>query len=107
MEFIMSTSPVKEGLTLDQAKAILDSFPYGIVGHDAYEDDSFVFKTRSGKYKFYEAASASIEEYDWDEALRILKEGTDYPLASFYYEPGSEMVVRQGGLEWFKEIRSQ
>lgn len=106
----------KTGMSPSDAKEYLDRYPFGSVNHTMYETESFIFKTESGKYYFWNAGhkdpNNSITVYDWVKDVEEIEKDTlpngeyeDEEVNDFYYNPGYEFGLRSAGMNWFRELR--
>lgn len=106
----------RDKMSASDAKSYLDKYPFGVLNHEMYESDSFIFKTENGKYYFWNAnhkdPNQSITPYDWVNDIKELEDDVapggeyeDEEINAFYYNPGYEFELRNGGIEFFREIR--
>lgn len=65
---------MRSGLSVEQAKEMLDENPHGILVHDIFEKDAFITKTQNGDYVFFNPIEFSIEVWDWVNDISALAE---------------------------------
>ena len=100
-----------DNLTVGQARAMLDGYPEGFLGHAMLENEAFVCVTRQGMYLFYDPASDQMQHWDWELDIKRLHEHyvDDHsynPLSDWAYLPAAdEMPMTSGGMRWWDRIR--
>lgn len=100
----------------EEAKAYLDMYPDGVITNTAaYDEDSIIFIDKNGNYKFWNAGTKKILDWDWESDVK--EEVDDYSknssfadkdieayLTYFVYYPWDEWRGMVGNGEKFEEF---
>jgi hypothetical protein len=99
----------RENMSYVEAKEYLDSNPDGVLCNDVFEKTNFVTKDVNGAYIFWDDIHDRVLTWDWDQDIKELLEDGDYEdaiLHGWWYHPGEEMHMTNGGRDWWDKLRS-
>ena len=95
------------GLTTADAKAYLDQHPNGTLHNDIFDTDSFITLDMNGNYLFYHGVDDKIMSWDWSELDSMIEDDRDREfMKDWWYHPGDQMEVTNGGFKWWSDLRS-
>ena len=100
------TGPHRDGLTLEQAAKYLQQYPDGALHHDVFERENFVYLTRQGDWRYFDAAANKAEAWDWKTDIEALVKYADsYDMQSgWWYEPYDWKSELTGDADWFEKL---
>ena len=95
------------GLSSEQAKRYLDLHPNGTLHNDIFDTDSFITKDRNGGYVFFHGVADKIDQFYWHDLDDIAETPQEKRwLEDWWYHPGDQMEVTNGGQKFWSEVRS-
>ncbi len=97
----------RDKMNTQQAKDYLDQHPNGTIHNDIFNTDSFITLDKNGNYLFYHGVDNKIMPWDWSEAEEMIENDQDRAyMEDWWYHPGAEMDVTNGGHKWWSDLRS-
>ena len=95
------------GMPTEEAKAYLDQHPNGTLHNDIFDTDSFITIDKNGQYIFYHGVKDKPMSWDWSEVEEMIENDRDRAwLNDWWYHPGDQMEVTNGGQKWWSDVRS-
>jgi len=98
---LLLQASAREGMSVEQARDLLERYSDGFLSHDAMDAGSFVFETHGGESFFYHVVDDTVTPWDWATDTAEFGDGP----SAWSYSPATEMMLTKGGIDWWNELR--
>lgn len=99
--------PPRDNMSPEEAKAYLETYPAGVIHHDIFENTSYIFLRKDGRFGFWyplqeKWGGKTVTPWDWNTDIADLRadsEGYDMD-SGWWYEPIDHFTEEDEYTDW-------